>query len=181
MKIDKYVDNYSTKNKFYRLLWNIFHLIFIRPFALPHFNKWRITMYKLWGSEIGKGSIIYASSTVWLPRNLKIGSYTCIGPNTRVYNPGLIEIGDKVAISQYSYLCTATHDYTLLNKPLFWKSIKIESFAWVAAEAFVGPNVTIGKGAIVGARAVVFKDVKEWTIVAGNPAKFIKKRELKHI
>jgi putative colanic acid biosynthesis acetyltransferase WcaF len=49
---------------------------------------------------------------------------------------------------------------------------------WVAADAFIGPGVIIGQGAVVGARSAVFKNVERWTVVGGNPAKFIKKREL---
>ena len=62
---------------------------------------------------------------------------------------------------------------------MYTRPITISKFAWVAAEAFVGPGVTIGEGAVVGARAAVFKDVDPWTVVGGNPAKFIKKREIK--
>lgn len=58
------------------------------------------------------------------------------------------------------------------------KPIVIASQAWVAARAFVGPGVTVGEGAVVGACAVVMKDVEPWTVVAGNPAKFIKRREI---
>ena len=50
---------------------------------------------------------------------------------------------------------------------------------WVAAEAFIGMGVIIGEGAVVGARACVFKNVEPWTVVGGNPAKFIKKRIIK--
>ena len=59
------------------------------------------------------------------------------------------------------------------------KPIVIEAQAWVAADAFVGMGVTIGEGAVVGARAAVFKDVEPWTVVGGNPAKFIKNRVIK--
>ena len=59
------------------------------------------------------------------------------------------------------------------------KPIVIEDRAWVAAEAFVGPGVTIGEGAVVGARGCVFKDVEPWTVVGGNPARFIKQRTIK--
>ena len=59
------------------------------------------------------------------------------------------------------------------------KSLLLESKAWVAAEAFVGPGVTIGEGAVVGARAAVFKNVTPWTVVGGNPAKYIKDRVIK--
>lgn len=55
----------------------------------------------------------------------------------------------------------------------------VNDYAWVAAEAFVGPGVIIGEGAVVGARAAVFKDVAPWTVVGGNPAKYIKDRIIK--
>jgi len=58
--------------------------------------------------------------------------------------------------------------------------IVIGSQSWIAARAFIGPGVTIGEGAVVGACAAVFKDVEPWTVVGGNPAKFIKKREIKN-
>ena len=72
-----------------------------------------------------------------------------------------------------------THDYQDPSLPLLRLPIEIGAEAWVCADAFVGPGLTVGEGAIVGARAVAMKDVEPWTIVAGNPAKFIKRRELK--
>jgi len=63
--------------------------------------------------------------------------------------------------------------------PLITSPIVIENQAWICADAFIGPGVTIGKSAVVGARAAAFKDVEPWTVVGGNPAKFIKKREIK--
>jgi putative colanic acid biosynthesis acetyltransferase WcaF len=60
--------------------------------------------------------------------------------------------------------------------PLLKPPIEIGDNAWICADAFLGPGVTIGEGAIVGARAVVTKNVPPWTIVAGNPAKFVKNR-----
>jgi putative colanic acid biosynthesis acetyltransferase WcaF len=88
-------------------------------------------------------------------------------------------IGNQVTISQRTYLCTASHDISLASHPQIEKPIVIENRAWVAAEAFVGPGVTIGEGAVVGARGCVFKDVEPWTVVGGNPARFIKKRTIK--
>jgi putative colanic acid biosynthesis acetyltransferase WcaF len=55
--------------------------------------------------------------------------------------------------------------------------ITIGEHAWIAADVFVGPGVTIGKGALVGARSSVFRNVESWTVIAGNPAKIIKKRD----
>lgn len=174
-----YIDNYNIQNKLKRMIWNIFCFLFYRPFVTPLFNKWRIFVLKCFGAKIGKGSIIYASTQIWAPWNLTIGKKTCVGPHVILYNPGKIIIESQVAISQYSYLCTATHDYNSPRRTLFWKEIIIKDKVWIAADAFIGPGVTIGEGAVVGARAAVFKDVEPWTVVGGNPAKFIKKRELK--
>ena len=130
----------------------------------------------MFGAKIGSYSVIHASSDIWAPWNLEVGKHTCIGPKTIIYNPGKIKLGSKVVISQYSYLCTATHDYESKLNTLYWKDIEIENYAWVAAKAFVGPGVHIGEGAIIGATASVYKDVEAWTVVGGNPAKVIKKR-----
>jgi putative colanic acid biosynthesis acetyltransferase WcaF len=87
-------------------------------------------------------------------------------------------LGSKVTISQRTYLCSASHDINSLNTPFVSGKIVVEDFAWVAAEAFIMMNVKIGKGAIVGARAAVFKDVAPWTVVGGNPSSFIKERKI---
>ena len=62
--------------------------------------------------------------------------------------------------------------------PQIFASIVIEDQVWIAADAFIGPGVRVAEGAVVGARSSVFKDVESWTVVGGNPARFIKKREL---
>lgn len=175
----KYVDNYTLGSRVRRLAWNICYAVLFRPFGLPIFKKWRSFLLRCWGAKIGKGSIVHASALIWAPWNLEIGILTCIGPHTNIYNPGKIILGNKVVISQYSYLCTATHDYESEANTLCWKTIEVGNYAWVAADTFVGPGVTVGEGAVVGARAVVFKDVEPWTVVGGNPAKFIKKRVVK--
>ena len=71
----------------------------------------------------------------------------------------------------------ATHSSILACR--IQKPIIIGDRAWVAAEAFIGPGVTVGEGAVVGARAAVFKDVEPWTVVGGNPARVIKTRTIK--
>ena len=105
--------------------------------------------------------------------------YSIIGPDTIIYNVDVITIKDGATISQYAYLCTASHDISDPNHHLITAPITICENAWVAADAFIGMGVTVGKGTVVGARAAVFKDVEPWTVVGGNPAKVIKKREIK--
>ena len=176
---EKYIDNYTLSNKLRRLAWNICCVMLFRPFCLPIFIRWRSFVLKCWGAKIGKGSIVHASADIWAPWNLKVGVRTCIGPHTIIYNPGKIILGNKVTISQFAYLCTATHDFTSKEHTLFWKPIIVHDRAWVAARTFIGMGVTIGEGAVVGACAAVFKNVEPWTVVGGNPAKVIKKREIK--
>ena len=95
------------------------------------------------------------------------------------YNAAPVIIKKYATVSQRAYLCTASHNISSSKHEQTEKPIIIESKAWVAAEAFVGPGVTIGEGAVVGARAAVFKNVTPWTVVGGNPAKYIKDRVIK--
>lgn len=179
MKVEPYKECLSVRNKLMRLIWVISYSIIFRPFSLPIFKGYRVFILRLFGAKIGNRCAISASVKIWAPWNLRIGNIVAIGPRAKIYNPGVIILKDKVAISQDSTLCSASHDITDSLNPLVTKPISIDRFAWVAAEAFVGMGVTIGEGAVIGARSAVFKDVEPWTIVGGNPAKFIKKRVIK--
>lgn len=174
----KYLDNIPLRDKLKRKFWFLISIILFRPFALPFFNSWRVFVLKLFGSKIGKGSVIYASAKILSPWNLEMGDYSVLGPGVELHLDKT-KLGSKVTVSQRTYLCSGSHDISSINKPFVSAPIVINDFAWIAAEAFVGPGVTIGEGAVVGARAVVVKDVAPWTVVGGNPAKFIKKREIK--
>ncbi len=90
-----------------------------------------------------------------------------------------IEVGPEVTVSQRAFLCTASHDLEDPARRLTTKPIRLEQASWVFAEAFIGPGVTVGEGAVVAARAVVVKDVAPWTVVGGNPARVIKPRRLR--
>jgi putative colanic acid biosynthesis acetyltransferase WcaF len=177
MEIPKYIDTIPKSDKLYRLIWRLTALFFFRPFSLPFCNPWRIFLLKCFGASIGKYSHIYASAYIPSPRNLSMGTHSTLGPEVKLHF-GKTKIGNKVTVSQRTYLCSATHETTSLNIPFVAGEIIINDFVWIAAEAFVMSNITIGEGVIVGARAAVFKDVAPWTIVGGNPAKFIKKRGL---
>lgn len=177
--MEKYVENnISVAERIKQKVWLILSFLIFKPFAGRLFNTYRVSILKCFGAQIGKGSIIYANVYIPAPWNLVTGQYCCLGPQSKLHIDKTI-LGDKVTISQRAYLCSGSHDITSKNKPFKSAPIVVESYAWVAAEAFIGPGVTIGEGAVVGARAVVFKDVDSWTVVSGNPAKFIKNRELK--
>jgi putative colanic acid biosynthesis acetyltransferase WcaF len=173
----------TIKNKILRSIWNVVCALLFRPFGTKLFNPWRLFLLRLFGAKTGKEAGVYSSVKIWAPWNLKLGKNAWLGPNVICYNMDMIELGDDVTVSQYAHLCAAAHDTSEINNnkvnSLIVAPIIIESKVWVAADAFVGMGVTIGEGAVVGARAVVFKNVEPWSVVAGNPAKFIKKREIK--
>lgn len=104
--------------------------------------------------------------------------HACLASGVDCYNAASVVIGVNATVSQRSFLCTASHDISSPHHEQTERPICIGDRAWVAAEAFVGPGVTIGEGAVVGARAAVFGDVEPWTVVGGNPAKMLKRRVL---
>jgi putative colanic acid biosynthesis acetyltransferase WcaF len=154
------------KNTIWKILWHRFY--FLRAFML-----------KIFGADVSWYIQVSGSTNILRPWDIKLGKYVTIGPRVHLYNLKKIIIGDNTVISQDAYLAGGTHDYSKSNLPLIRKDIIIGNNVWICAGAFIGPGVTIGDGAVVGARAVVLKDVEPWTVVGGNPARFIKKREIK--
>ncbi len=176
--LSQYNSDFGFENKIRRLFWNMCTLLLFRPFGLNVFNGWRVFVLNLFGAKISKGSIVHASVKIWAPWNLIMGEYSTLGKEIECYNQGQITIGSHTTISQKTYLCASTHDISDSKHALILKPIVIEDQVWVAADAFIGPGVTIGQGAVVGARSAVFSDVEAWSVMGGNPAKFIKKREI---
>jgi len=177
--LSKYDHRFSFSNKIGRLVWNLCYWFFFRPFNLALFRAWRNLVLRIFGATIASKAHIYASAKIWAPWNLEMGSYACLGPHVDCYNQGRITIGANTTISQKSFLCASSHDISDFKNTLILKPITIEDQVWVAADAFIGPGVKIGQGAVVGARTVVFKDVSPWSVVGGNPAIFIKERKIK--
>jgi acetyltransferase-like isoleucine patch superfamily enzyme len=114
----------------------------------------------------------------YLPWNLTLGEEASIGEWALIYNLGPVTIGDRATISHRAHLCAGSHDYRDPALPLLRPPIEIGAQAWVCADAFIGPKVRVGEGAVVGAAAVVMRDVGDWEIVAGNPARVVKRRRL---
>jgi putative colanic acid biosynthesis acetyltransferase WcaF len=159
-----------------RVMWSLGRLAF-RLSPRPCFG-WRRFVLRCFGAEIGAHVNTCPSTWIYFPWNLTVGDWSAIGEEAFIYNLGPVTLGEKVTISHRAQLCAGTHDYTQPDLPLLKPPIVIHSHAWICADAFVGPGITIGEGVIVGARAVVTKNVEPWTIVVGNPAKVVKKRIL---
>jgi putative colanic acid biosynthesis acetyltransferase WcaF len=162
----------SSRNKMLRMVWKWVWLLLYRPSPIP-LHSWRRFLLRSFGAHVGAGAHPYPSSRVWAPWNLVMGEHSCLSHQVDCYCVDKIELGAHATVSQYSFLCTATHDYTQRDMPLVTAPIYIGAYAWVTADVFVGPGVTVGEGAVVGARSTVLRDVEPWTVVAGNPPKVI--------
>lgn len=161
-----------------RALWEFLFMPLVAWSPKPC-GFWRKGLLRLFGAKIGPGCLVSSGVRVLMPWNLTMGSNAWIGWDVDVYNYAPVTLGDNAVVSQYTYLCTATHDYEHPHFPLTYAPINVEDQAWVAARCFVGPGVTVGKGAVVGAQSVVFKDVPEWTVCAGNPCRPVKPRQVR--
>jgi len=154
-----------------RILWAAAHPLF--RFSPRIFWSWRASLLRMFGATIGRKVHIYPSVRIEIPWNLAVGDYTAIGDRAIIYNLGKLSIGARATISQGAHLCGGTHEYKNADMTLVKAPITIGEGVWVCADAFVGPHVVVGSYAIVGARAVLMRQVASWTIVAGNPAKNI--------
>ena len=179
MPID--LSRYSNENpnKLKRLIWEVVWAVLFRPTPRWCLNGWRCFLLRAFGALIGKGVRIQGGAKVWQPWRLKIGDNSWIDGGVSLYCVDDIKIGSNAVISEGAFICTASHDISSETFNLVTSPIEIGDSAWVCSRATVLPGVKVGAGAIIAAGSIVAKDVERWSIVAGNPAKFIKKRELK--
>jgi len=171
-------ENFRGKSAIYVQLWWIVETLLFKP-SPQVFYKWRCFLLRRFGAEIGKNVIIRPSVTITYPWKVKIGDYSWIGDDVVLYSLGDIEIGSNTVISQKSYICAGTHDYTEIDFPIRGEKIIIEDECWLATDVYVAPGIKIGKGTVVGARSSVFKDLPEGKVCIGSPAKVIKDRKNK--
>jgi putative colanic acid biosynthesis acetyltransferase WcaF len=180
LKVDltKSITSWPLDVKVRRAAW----IYLVRPvfLLLPRpFNRLRVQLLRLMGAQIGPQCLIEPGVDVLMPWNLIFAPNVAVGRGVNFYNYAPVRVGQQTLISQNAHLCAGSHDYTHPNMPLIHAPITIGTECWIAAEAFVGPGVTIGNGCVIGARAVVTKDMPEWMVCAGNPCKPLKAREIK--
>ncbi len=159
-----------------RLLWELLRRPFFRWTPRPLW-AWRCAVLRLFGARIGGNVHVHPTVEIAIPWNLTIGDYAAVGDRVILYNLGAISIGRNATVSQLAHLCAGSHDFRRADMPLLKPPITIGAECWICAEAFVGPGVTIGDGAVVGARAVAMRDVAARMVVAGNPATKIADRD----
>lgn len=168
--------DFRGRSKITVQLWWIVQAIFFR--LSPQFMYgWRRFLLRSFGAKIGKQVIIRPSAQITYPWKLSIGDYSWIGDEVVLYTLGEIEIGSNAVISQRSYICTGTHDYSSPDFRIYAQKITIGNKCWLATDVYVAPNVHIGDGTVVGARSSVFKDLPAAKICIGNPANPIRDRK----
>jgi putative colanic acid biosynthesis acetyltransferase WcaF len=137
---------------------------------------WRRFLLRLFGAIIGENVLIRPTVKILYPWKLIVGDWSWIGDEVTLYNMETINIGENCVISQKSYLCTSSHDYTKSSFEIFAQPIDIKNETWIASDVFIAPGVTIGQGTVVGFRSTVNKDLPPQMVCYGNPAKPIKPR-----
>ena len=136
----------------------------------------RVIAYKFSSISIGDKTVIHMGAEIRSPQNIIIGSNTLIGNDSILDGRGGIRIENNVNISSQVALWTEQHKYNCPHFSTTKKTIIIKEYAWISFRATILPGVTIGEGAVVAAGAVVTKDVPDYTVVAGIPAKVIGQR-----
>ncbi|QDV67255.1 Putative acetyltransferase [Rosistilla carotiformis] len=141
-------------------------------------NQVRAALLRLFGATVGT-NVVLRPCEITTPRNIHIGNHAWIGEGAVLYSLAQIEIGDNACVSQHAYLCTGSHDVTDPFFGLVKRSIVVRAGAWVCANTFVGPGVTVYEGAVAAAGSVVVRDLPAMSVSGGNPCVFIKKRQLR--
>jgi putative colanic acid biosynthesis acetyltransferase WcaF len=170
--------SFSMSNRALRALWIVSWTCLAAWTPAPFF-AWRRVILRAFGARLAPTARVYGRTRIWYPPNLVMNEHALLGPEVNCYNQAPITVGVRAVVSQGAHLCSGTHDITDPNFQLVARPITIGNSAWVAAEAFVGPGVTIGEGAVLGARAVAFRDLEPWAVYVGNPAAKIKQRRLR--
>ncbi|WP_144097222.1 putative colanic acid biosynthesis acetyltransferase [Croceicoccus sediminis] len=167
--------SFPLSNRLFRVVWMAAWLVLCR-FTPPPMHGWRRLVLRLFGARVASGARVHASVRIWHPANLELGANALIGPGAILYNQGRITIGAKSVVSQRAHVCASSHDIRGEDFQLVLKPVVIGNNCWVAAEAFVGPGVTMADRSVLSARGVLFGDADEGGIYRGNPAEKVRSR-----
>lgn len=171
------VSAWTTRERVGRMLWAVTYRLAFRT----TFHSWygtRAALLRLFGARLGRNVRIRRTARIEVPWQLHFADDVSVGDEVILYSLGPVRVGTRTFISQYAHLCAGTHDFRRDDYPLVRAPIVIGDDCWIAADAFVGPGVTIGDRTVLGARASAFSDLPPDVVAVGNPAKPIKSREL---
>jgi putative colanic acid biosynthesis acetyltransferase WcaF len=168
---------YPRREVLLRWVWAFVQASVFRwsPRPMHAFRAWLLVVF---GAEIPTPAavVIFPTAKIMFPWKLTLAPRAMVGPHVNLYNLAHITLQRGANLSQYCHLCAGTHDYTRWSMPLVAKPIVVGENAWLAADVFVGPGVSIGELCVVGARSVVMKDLPPRMICAGQPCRPMRER-----
>lgn len=159
-------------------VWYFFGLPLLRSHWITS-SPFRSRLLRLFGAKIGKGVYVKPGLRVKFPWYLEVGDHSWLGEDLWIDNLAQVTIGPHCCLSQGAYLCTGNHDWSTPNMRLFRRPIRCEAGSWIGAKSVICPGVTLGPGAVAAAGSVIVKDIPAMEVHAGNPAGFVRVRELK--
>ena len=137
--------------------------------------------YRIAGIKIGRESTIHMGARFYNPENIALGHGTIIGEGSVLDGRNSLKIGNNVDIASEVMIYNSQHDIEDSDFNAFSAPVIIEDYVFIGPRSIILPGVTIGRGAVVAAGAVVTKDVNEYEVVGGIPARVISERKLKDL
>jgi len=160
-----------------RVTWYCLSALLFDSYLLP-MTRIKCVLLRLFGASVGTNVIIKPLVRIKYPWYLSIGDNVWIGESTWIDNLAQVNIGKNVCISQNVYLLTGNHDYKDIRFNLIIGNIQIEDGAWLGASSVICPGVTISRNSVVTAGSVLQQNTQQSSIYGGNPAEYIRSREL---
>ncbi|HEY4326574.1 MAG TPA: WcaF family extracellular polysaccharide biosynthesis acetyltransferase [Mucilaginibacter sp.] len=172
------IGDYKSGNKLKVFIW-FFINYYILNGSFPWPYRFKVFLLRLFGAKIGSGLIIKTKVRIKNPWRLVIGDHCWLGESVWIDNLENVSIGNNVSISQGAMLLTGNHDYTKSSFPYRLGRIEIEDGVWIGAKSVVCPGVICRSHSILTVSSVATKELSSWSIYSGNPAVFVRNRELK--
>ena len=147
--------------------------------AIPWPSSFKAAVLRWFGASVGSGVVIAPRVNIHMPWKLTIGDHSWIGEEVSLLSLEPIVIGSNVCISQRAFLCTGNHDYSSPTFDYMGAPITISDGAWIGAQSFVGPGVTVGVDAVVTAGSVVVSSLPDGMVCSGNPCEPVRERRFR--
>jgi putative colanic acid biosynthesis acetyltransferase WcaF len=166
------------RSRLVQALWFFCGLPLLRASWMPS-SMVRRALLGAFGARVGRGVVIKPGVRVKYPWLLEVGENSWLGEDCWIDNLGRVSIGANVCVSQGAYLCTGNHDWSDPAFGLLVKPITLRDGVWVGARAVIAPGVEIGECGVAAAGSVVAQNIPPYEIHAGNPARFVRRREFR--
>jgi putative colanic acid biosynthesis acetyltransferase WcaF len=176
--LSRYDNSWYNPGSFLKqILWYLAGRFFINTY-IPFPMAVKCTVLRLFGAKIGENVTLKPKVNIKYPWFLTVGRDTWIGEQVWIDNLTMVTLGTNVCLSQGCYLLTGNHDYTKSGFDLITKPVNIENGAWMGARSIVCPGVNVGSHAVLAVNSVATRDLEAYSIYQGNPAVFIKTRNI---